>query len=218
MINATRILLNYRKSQKSRFHGIRTPRVSMIGYCNRMHVAKVLGIISSDIPTIYTRSGYALQDFIFHELQAVYPNTQQELIVRTTVEGAETHPDIYIPEIRHGIQVKGDNENSTFGASCKAHKEQALLEWHFWRLAGCCMNEDGTIFTEVPKTYELLYAGRESWGENTVSLPIKYELTKARFLQERYEDLMDYIEMEMLPEPLSAKGSDCGFCALKCFE
>ena len=218
MKTAAAIITESRATEQPRFLGIKTPRVSMIGYCDRRHVAKVLGIITSDISDFYCRSGYMLQDAVYNELKKVYPGTVQEVTVATTVEGGETHPDLFIPEIKHGVQVKSDAENASFGKPKKAHQEQALLEWHFWRLSGQCVTEEGLPIAMVPNTYELLYVGRESFGLNIISVPIKYDPVKARALQDRYENIMDYIEMEVLTEPLVQHEWQCGYCSMRCFE
>jgi hypothetical protein len=185
----------------------------------------VLELIPSEIDPFYREAGYMIQDRVYQRIRSVYPRAEQEVTVRTTIEGGETHPDIYIPEINHCIQVKSCSKKFLQGSvSLKAgHKDQVLMEWWFWFNAeGYYI--DGPIgelsrYTKcVPTTYEVMYLSREDYGLNYKSLPITYDPMRAQALVKRYEDLAVLIDLEILPEPPVGRCSDCRDCGMNCFE
>jgi hypothetical protein len=210
----------YQEDSKPRFLGVRTPRVSMIGMCDRLHVALALNPSISNFDMFYQRAGYTLQERVFSLIKRYYPQAVQELEVYTVDDRSNCHPDIYIPEINHCIQIKSDSDSAAKKKiTHKSHKNQALLEWHFWKKWGFAIDtQTGEVLNGSPKSYEVFYIARESYGEFYFSVPISYITTEANVLEKKYRNLIEYIELEILPDSPAKKCKDCWQCPLKCFE
>jgi hypothetical protein len=102
------------------------------------------------------------------------------------------------------------------------HRDQVLLEWYFWIRAGHCLiieKIDGvpTITRRidgVPSSYEVLYIGREKYGETFVSIPVAYNPSLANALAERFEAVSEGIALGLLPKKLAKKKQECQWCGL----
>jgi len=117
--------------------------------------------------------------------------------------------------LNYCIQVKSGSDTSvSFGQMKSYHKDQVLLEWYFWQEAGHCITEDGARINCVPTGYEVLYVGRESYGEKMVSVKVPYDKMRALKLFQKFEDMATYIELETLPEPMKSKTFECNNCGL----
>jgi hypothetical protein len=229
LLSASDILTKvYQKEAKPRFLGERNARVSLVGMCIRRHVAQILYPDQFDFDPYYSRAGYTLQERALAMIKTIYPKAFQEAIVPTLsddYEKIQCHPDIYVPELHLGIQVKSCSDGAAKEKrKTKSHYEQALLEWHFWKKAGYCVNRvwDGNVYTDymeqtVPIHYELLYLARESYMLYYHSVPVKYVTTEAHQLELRLRQVQDYIDMEVLPEIPTKRQKDCFTCSQQCF-
>lgn len=214
MIKATEIIDKVLAEERKPRFPLREPRVSSIGYCEKAQVLKALTQKEEDIdifPWIYYESGYVLQDRVYNRIKKEYPDAIDEINVPTCIENVYCHPDIYIPSLGLCIQVKVRRESSSFGILQKAHKEQCLLEWYFWVTAGYYKDKNKEkIYQDVAKAYEVLYLGRESYGEKKVSIPIKYDRLTAESLANKYVSIQAHIDIGVPPKtPYKTPQTEC---------
>ena len=200
----------------------RQPRVSMVWACPRRQVGIALGLVKNKIPWYYCEAGYVLQEQAFKRIKKKYPDAEQEVCVPTSSNDVFTHPDIFIPELNYCIQVKsGAESSSAFGIVKANHRDQVLLEWYFWILAGFCYNEDKTVkINQVPSGYEIMYTGREGYGKVLVSIPVTYNANRASYLAQRFEMVAEHMAIGVLPDRLPKQNYECRECDLKttCWE
>lgn len=216
MITGKQILakiINKEKNTVPEGKSHKVPRPSQIWICKRKHVGIAMELIKNDILWYYCEAGITLQTNAYNRIKKEYPDTVQEVAVPTGYPGIDTHPDIYIPSLKHCMQVKSASDTSTgFGKLKPYHKDQVLMEWYFWNKAGYCITEEGERLNGVPVSYEILYLGRESYGEAMESVQITYNKMEADRLAERFEELVSCLELKILPQGLGKPGFECKGC------
>jgi len=80
-----------------------------------------------------------------------------------------------------------------------AQVDQALLEWHFWRQAGFCLTRAGARIEGVPETYELLYLGREDFGDTRQSVEVPWDEPRAAALATEFDRRVEALRWHELP-------------------
>ena len=202
------------ESQRSDFVRAQA-RVSAIGMCPRKTVAQALGHIQSDISWTFSKGGHVLQAMAFHRILRAYPFAVEEVSVPTSVPKTWTHPDIYIPNLGLGIQVKSCHKSKIVkylktgeGLPNRYNVDQCLLEWFYWRKAGFCLTENREKLPGFPHSYELLYIAREDFIETRCSIPVEWDPVRAGRLDAELQRRHELIAWGEVPDKTKASPND----------
>lgn len=199
------------------------PRVSSIGTCSRLHVARMLGQAPPpNVHAYYTRLGLTYQNLLAKDFRKrgfrVYEDTEETpLELPTNVKGVMCHPDIWIESpmgsgmpARIGIQVKTVEEEALvkLDAPKKAAVEQARLEWSLWHKSPVIAYDGEKL--DCPTHYFIAYVDRQSAGMNRKFFELEFDTDKGRELEKRFLSLEDNRKKGKLPErPFSRKNYEC---------
>lgn len=180
-------------------------RVSSIASCARKVVGEAMGAFEpGDFPFVYSEGGHLLEAAAGRRICVDYPQSEEQVGVPTSATGTWTHPDVLMVDGLHridrpgritfelesgrGVQIKSTKRRGILeyqgkmvpgkfgvGIPKASQVDQALLEWWFWRQAGFCLTRAGAKIVGAPATYELLYLGREDFGDSRQSIEVPWD-------------------------------------------
>ena len=198
-------------------------RVSGIGHCARHQLAQAMGMVANEISWDYSEGGHLMEEPVERRLRAIYPQTEAQVSIPTTARGTWTHPDHLVPELGLALQQKTVKRRAileyldgvrdeTFGLPKGYQVDPVLLEWWCWRRAGFCLTQDRRRLNIVPQRYELLYLGRDDFGESRVSIPVAWDAARAQALADEFSRRVDLLAWGELPDKTYPEPQfDCGF-------
>ena len=179
-------------------------RVSGIGYCQRLQVAKALGMVSTaqTIEHYYSHVGHMCEEL----LGLAWPTAERQINVPIPNHDAFTHPDFYFSASRNAVECKTVEDDALprlTKPKTAAHK-QVLLNWHYWSVASLQQKAP-----QVPERYWVVYCGRNGWAMNRKWFEVKYDRQEADELDRTFQDSLLHVKLGTLPPRLPKMGWEC---------